>query len=80
MIFGEERRPEVYQRGLERRRLFLRGDQRFESRLLQRRVCKLSVPLRNLPQLLRSEFWHGPTQFGEGFSQATTMLQPVGGS
>jgi Flavin containing amine oxidoreductase len=26
-----------------------------------------------------SEFWHGPTQFGEGFSQAATMLQPVGG-
>jgi hypothetical protein len=58
----------------------LLGDPRFESGFLQRRVCKLSVPLRNLPQLLRSEFWHGPTQFGEGFSQATTMLQPVGGS
>jgi len=38
----------------------------------------LHSPL-DLRQLLRSEFWHGPTQFGEGFSQAATMLQPVGG-
>jgi hypothetical protein len=38
----------------------------------------LHSPL-DLRQLLWSEFWHGPTQFGEGFSQAATMLQPVGG-
>jgi monoamine oxidase len=39
---------------------------------------RLHSPL-DLRQLLRSEFWHGPTKFGEAFSQAATMLQPVGG-
>jgi hypothetical protein len=43
VIFGEEKRPEVYQRGLERRRLFYGGDQRFESPSLQRRVINPSA-------------------------------------
>jgi monoamine oxidase len=37
-----------------------------------------ATPL-DLQQLLLSEFWHGPMQFGEGWDQAATMLQPVGG-
>jgi len=32
-----------------------------------------------LRRLLAADFWHGPTQFGEGFTQAATMLQPQGG-
>src|SRR6202035_820886 len=32
---------------------------------------------RGLRQLMRCEFWNGPRQFGEGFSQAATMPQPV---
>jgi hypothetical protein len=38
LILGEEKGPEVDQGDLERRRLFSRGDQRFESRLLRQRV------------------------------------------
>jgi len=38
----------------------------------------INQPL-DLRQLLLSDFWRGPTQFGELFDQAPTMLQPVGG-
>jgi len=33
----------------------------------------------DLRQLLASDFWHGPMQFGEFSTMAATMLQPVGG-
>jgi monoamine oxidase len=33
----------------------------------------------DLRQLLASDFWHGPMQFGEYSTMAATMLQPVGG-
>jgi len=33
----------------------------------------------DLGQLLISDFWEAKTQFGEVFTQAATMLQPVGG-
>jgi monoamine oxidase len=33
----------------------------------------------DLDQLLVSDFWHSKMHFGESFSQAATMLQPVGG-
>ena len=36
LILGEEKEPEVNQRGLGRRRPFPQGDQRFESVSLQR--------------------------------------------
>jgi hypothetical protein len=39
LILGEEKEPEVNQRGLGRRRPFPQGDQRFESVSLQRGVC-----------------------------------------
>ncbi len=43
MILGEEKGPEVDPGGLERRRPFSRGDQRFESVFLRRRVCLTST-------------------------------------
>src|ERR1700720_613569 len=43
LILGEEKEPEVNQRGLGRRRPFPQGDQRFESVSLQRRVCLTST-------------------------------------
>jgi monoamine oxidase len=33
----------------------------------------------DLAQLLQSDFWQAKAQFGEGYTQAATMLQPVGG-
>jgi monoamine oxidase len=33
----------------------------------------------DLRQILASDFWHGPMQFGELSTMAATMLQPVGG-
>ncbi|MEJ0068543.1 MAG: FAD-dependent oxidoreductase [Pseudomonadota bacterium] len=36
-------------------------------------------PPLDLEQLLRSDFWQAKTNFGEGYTQAATMLQPVGG-
>jgi monoamine oxidase len=33
----------------------------------------------DLSELLRSDFWRFKLQFAEGFNQAATMLQPVGG-
>jgi monoamine oxidase len=30
-------------------------------------------------RILQSDFWHGPLQFGEFYTQAATMMQPVGG-
>src|ERR1700730_3046839 len=46
LILGEEKEPEVNQRGLGRRRPFPQGDQRFESVSLQRRVrCEPDFPL-----------------------------------
>jgi monoamine oxidase len=44
------------------------GDQRGEIR----------QPL-DLRALVHSDFWDGPGQFGEFFSQSATMMQPVGG-
>ncbi|HEV2674280.1 MAG TPA: flavin monoamine oxidase family protein [Aliidongia sp.] len=39
---------------------------------------RLNAPL-DLHQLLAAGFWAGPSTFGEGWEQAATMLQPVGG-
>jgi len=33
----------------------------------------------DIRQLLASDFWQGPMQFGESSTQAATMMQPVGG-
>jgi monoamine oxidase len=33
----------------------------------------------DIQQILASDFWQGPMQFGESATQAATMLQPVGG-
>jgi monoamine oxidase len=33
----------------------------------------------DLQQILASDFWQGPMQFGEGSTMAATMMQPVGG-
>jgi monoamine oxidase len=41
-------------------------------------VGKSRPPL-DLRQLLLSDFWRSKTQFGEAYTQAATMLQPVGG-
>jgi monoamine oxidase len=38
----------------------------------------LSQPL-ELPRILASDFWQYETNFGEGWNQAATMMQPVGG-
>ncbi|MBV8168010.1 MAG: FAD-dependent oxidoreductase, partial [Alphaproteobacteria bacterium] len=38
----------------------------------------INQPL-DLRQLLGADFWKAKTQFGEGFTQAATMMQPVGG-
>ncbi len=43
MILGEEKGPEVDPGGLERRRPFSRGDQRFESVFLRHGVCLTSA-------------------------------------
>jgi monoamine oxidase len=32
-----------------------------------------------LPELLKADFWQFKMSFGEGFEQASTMLQPIGG-
>src|ERR1700730_4209460 len=50
-ILREEKEPEVNQRGLERRRSFSRGDQRFESVSLHRRVY---AGRRTLPPVTRT--------------------------
>ena len=39
---------------------------------------KLREPL-SLSELAKSDFWQVKASFGEGFEQASTMLQPVGG-
>jgi monoamine oxidase len=39
---------------------------------------RINSPI-DLAQLLRSDFWQAKSNFGEGYTQAATMLQPVGG-
>jgi monoamine oxidase len=39
---------------------------------------RINAPL-DLHQLISAGFWAGPSTFGEGWEQAATMLQPVGG-
>ena len=44
-------------------------------------LTQVGAPLQPLDmrQILASDFWQGPTQFGELSTMAATMLQPVGG-
>jgi hypothetical protein len=49
LILGEEKEPEVNQRGLGRRRPFPQGDQRFESVSLQQRVTDEPVKSTAVP-------------------------------
>ena len=53
MILGEEKTPEVDQCGLEKRRPFPRGDQRFESPLLQRVEPRCRMNLKFIGSAIR---------------------------
>ncbi|WP_428488407.1 flavin monoamine oxidase family protein [Rhodopila sp.] len=37
------------------------------------------VPPLDLRRLVQADFWQGPSEFGEFYSMAATMMQPVGG-
>jgi hypothetical protein len=78
LLLGEEKGPEVDQGGLERRRPFSRGDQRFESVFLHRRVLTVSGeyglprPARRRRYLPRS-LAEGEARWGRGRAVGTTI-------